>query len=412
MRIRGGLVVGWLVVALATPAVSVGGNPGSAGPRVTAPAAFLMDARTGEIIWERNPDRELPPASTTKVMTAILALESNRPDDLVVASSQACSVVPSKINLRPGQRLSLDDLVYAILLNSANDASVAIAEHLGGSEQEFGARMTERARQLGAHHTRFVNPHGLTAEGHYSTARDLATIFRHALTVPGFRSTISTKSLVIRPKNGTRGIALRTHNRLLGTSPVPVIGKTGYTVAAKKCFVGAGLYGEREIILAFLGSRDLWGDARRLLEFGFGDQLPTKGGAQWASSGSRPSTGRSVAAAKKGKAAVRGRASRVASANKRAAGAGRTRGASAKREPTYAVHVGTFDRVERARRLERALDRRGYDVAVKQVPSGKGKRKRTQYAVHVGSYRDRKQAESVARRMALQADLAPRVIRR
>jgi len=415
MRMRGGVTVGALAVALAIPmaAGARSADPPSAGPRVTARAAFLMDAHSGEVLWERDADRELPPASTTKVMTAILALESNRLDDVVAASGQACSVVPSKINLRPGQQLSLEDLVYAILLNSANDASVAIAEHLGGSEHAFAVRMTERARQLGASRTRFANPHGLTADGHYSTVRDLATIFRHALEVPGFRRIISTRSLVVDAKNSARRIALRSHNRLLDTSPIPVIGKTGYTVPAKKCFVGAGSYGQREVIVAVLGSQDLWGDTRRLLDFAFGDQLPTRGMPRWADSGARDSRLASVAAAERNSAkrrqvaAVRERQfGQVKSAHKVAKSAQSGRG------PIYAIHVGTFDRADRARRLERALDRRGYAAAVDQTLRGKGKSKRTQYAVHVGSYRDREEAESVARSMASEADLAPRVVRR
>jgi len=405
-------MVGWLVVALAGPMVTFARSTDQlpAEPRVTAKAAFLMDAHTGEVLWERDPDRELPPASTTKVMTAILALESNRLEDLVAASGEACSVVPSKINLQPGQRLSLEDLVYAILLNSANDASIAIAEHLGGSERAFAVRMTERARQLGANHTRFVNPHGLTAEGHYSTARDLATIFRHALNLPRFRGIISTRSLVVDVKNSARRIALRSHNRLLNTSPVPVIGKTGYTIPAKKCFVGAGSYGQREIVVAVIGSQDLWGDTRRLLEFGFGDELPARGTSQWAGSSSLGSRAASVAKAK-GRSAQRRRVAAIS--DREPARVGSTgQPARSGRGPTYAIHVGTFDRVDRARRLERALDRRGYAAAVAQTLRGKGKSKRTQYAVHVGSYHDREQAESIARRMASQADLAPRVVRR
>jgi D-alanyl-D-alanine carboxypeptidase (penicillin-binding protein 5/6) len=236
-------------------------------PYVTATAALLVDGSTGAVLWERNPDLALPPASTTKVMTAILALESGTQHRVFAASPEACAVAPRKLNLKPGQRLSLEGLTYAILLNSANDASVVIAEGLAGSVPVFADRMTARAHELGAQHTRFANPHGLTAEGHYSTVRDLATIFRHALAMPRFREIVGTKTVAIGIENSNQRIVLRSHNRLLDAYRIPVVGKTGYTVPAKRCFVGAGTFDGHEIIIAVLGSSDLWGDTTRLLEF-------------------------------------------------------------------------------------------------------------------------------------------------
>src|SRR5262245_54321746 len=133
----------WVVVVVAawfTPLSVSAGTMDS--PRVTARSAIVVDAHTGSVLWSQDPDERLPPASTTKVMTAILALESGRLRDAVEASPEACMAAPSKVNLRPGQRLILEDLVYAILLNSANDASIAIAEHLAPSVSAFGERMT------------------------------------------------------------------------------------------------------------------------------------------------------------------------------------------------------------------------------------------------------------------------------
>lgn len=356
-------------------------------PRVTAKSAIIVDAHTGSVLWSQDPDEQLPPASTTKVMTAILALESGHLRDAVEASPEACMVAPSKVNLRPGQKLLLEDLVYAILLNSANDASIAIAEHLAPSITAFGERMTTRAHVLGATRSHFVNPHGLTEEGHYSTARDLATIFRFALAVPKFREIIGTKAVVVGVENSTRRIALHSHNRLLENYRIPVIGKTGYTVAAKKCFVGAGNYGGREIIVALMGSRDLWGDARRLLEFGFGDDMPPD--VQHRSK-RQQAVNRTPAA---------GRASSVATAK-------------AERSPQYAIHVGTFDRKDRAERLGRALGRRGFDVAIDRLADGHGRSRRVRYRVQVGPYQNRGQAESAARTMAAQVDLPTRVVQR
>lgn len=377
----------WGVVVVAVLSMPLGASAGvTETPRVTAKAAIVVDAHTGSVLWSQDPDDQLPPASTTKVMTAILALQSGRLSDRVEASPEACMVAPSKVNLRPGQRLVLQDLVYAILLNSANDASIAIAEHLASTVDAFGERMTARAHLLGATRTHFVNPHGLTQDGHYSTVRDLATIFRYALAVPKFREILGTKAVVVGVENSTRRIALRSHNRLLENYRIPVIGKTGYTIAAKKCFVGAGSYAGREIIVALMGSRDLWGDARRLLEFGFGDDMPPdvdlRSKRQQAIIRNRGAVRPSVATAKAGRA------------------------------PQYAIHVGVFEQKDRAERLRRALGRRGFDVAIDRLADGRGRSRRVRYRVQVGPYSNRGQAESAARSMAAQVDLPTRVVQR
>jgi serine-type D-Ala-D-Ala carboxypeptidase (penicillin-binding protein 5/6) len=388
---------GWVVV-VAVAAWSFAANIVSAGsmepPRVTAKSAIVVDAHTGSVLWSQDPDERLPPASTTKVMTAILALQSGRLRDRVEASPEACMVAPSKVNLRPGQRLLLEDLVYAILLNSANDASIAIAEHLASSVSAFGERMTARAHLLGATRTNFVNPHGLTQDGHYSTSRDLATIFRYALAVPKFREVLSTKAVVVGVENSSRRIALRSHNRLLDSYRIPVIGKTGYTIAAKKCYVGAGSYGGREIIVAVMGSRDLWGDTRRLLEFGFDGDLPPE---------VNPRIKRQQVI---NRAPVMKRTpeKRVARSSRGAA--------RPQRGPQYAIHVGTFDQKARAERLQRALGRRGFDVAIDRLADGRGRAKRVRYRVQVGPYANRGQAESAAKTMAAQVDLPTRVVPR
>lgn len=244
-------------------------------PALTATAAILLDSDTNEVLYARNPDLPLPPASTTKIVTSYLALSSGRLDETVRVSRYATTMQPSKIWLKPGWELSVRDLTYAVLLNSANDASVVLAEGLGGSVPHFARMMTETAHQLGATRSRFVNPSGLPAEGHYSTARDLTTLLQHALQVPGFRAALSTPTTVIQPRSGSkRRIQLRSHNRMLANRDIRVIGKTGYTKKAKRCFVGAASNGERELLLAVLGSNDLWGDLRRLVDHGFRGSAP------------------------------------------------------------------------------------------------------------------------------------------
>jgi D-alanyl-D-alanine carboxypeptidase (penicillin-binding protein 5/6) len=240
-------------------------------PRVTARAALVMDADTGAVLWERNGDVPLPPASTTKILTTVLALESGRLDDAFPVSAHAQAQAPSKIDLRAGQRVRLMDLVYALMLKSANDAAVVVAEGLGGSVDGFADAMNRRARELGATQTRFRNPHGLPNAEHVSSARDLAHILRHALSVPGFRgvaATPSTEVPVIQASSATRLIPVRSHNRLLSGYPVPVVGKTGYTRAAGRCYAAAATLDGRETIIVLLGSSNLWGDARKLIAYG------------------------------------------------------------------------------------------------------------------------------------------------
>jgi D-alanyl-D-alanine carboxypeptidase len=175
---------------------------------------------------------------------------------------------PTKIWLKPGWVMNVEDLLYAVLLNSANDASVVVAEGVGGTVPNFARMMTETANELGATRSRFVNPSGLPGRGHYSTVRDLATIMHHALRTEPLREILSTESQVITPHPGSkRRITLRSHNRLLKGKKFRVLGKTGWTRAAKRCFVGAASDGNREIIVAMLGSNDLWGDLERLLDY-------------------------------------------------------------------------------------------------------------------------------------------------
>jgi D-alanyl-D-alanine carboxypeptidase (penicillin-binding protein 5/6) len=259
-------------VLLGLMAAAAGSVASAEEPRVTARAAIIVDAGTGEVLWERNADWQLPPASTTKVMTAILAIESRRLDDMVTVSPDVAYIPPSKIGLRGGDRMALGDLLYAVLLNSANDAAAVVADSLAGSENEFAIKMNAKARAIGARNTHFVNPHGLTAEGHVSTARDLSTIFRYGLKLPTMREILETPRIKV-PIESRRvnAVSLHSHNRLLTGYAHRVIGKTGYTRPAGRCFVGAASEGGREIVIALLGSSDLWGDARRLFAHAFGE---------------------------------------------------------------------------------------------------------------------------------------------
>ena len=235
-----------------------------------------MDAATGKILYQKEADLRLPPASTTKVATALVALESGKSlSQTLTVSKEATRVPASKLYLRPGQAITVEELLYGIMLASANDASVVLAEGIGGSVERFSELMTKKAHQIGATNTNFSNPHGLTAPDHYSTARDLAIIFRYAMKNASFREIVQTKfssvsaTTMVKKKMVPRRISVRNHNRLLWGYDGALGGKTGYTNAAQKCFVGAVQRNGATLIIAILGARDQWGDTKRLLEYGF-----------------------------------------------------------------------------------------------------------------------------------------------
>jgi D-alanyl-D-alanine carboxypeptidase len=258
----------------------------------------------------------------------------------------------------------LRDLVYAVLLNSANDASVVIAEGLSGSVEAFAGRMNAHAMAVGATQTNFVNPNGLPADNHYSTARDLAKIFDHALNNREFRRIVETRNIAITPASGSRrSITLHSKNRLLSGYHIRVVGKTGWTRAARKCFVGAGKVGNREVLIAVLGSDDLWGDIRKLLEFGFDEAAaPT---ARWQTARSTTSSPPQV-------------------------GAGDSADAS-----RFYVRLATFRSVTSANRLTRAVKRDGFPARVYRIRLN-GRR---YYRVSVGSYTTRSRAAHAARQI-------------
>ncbi len=362
------IIVGSLLIFGSTAAVFAA--PTGSGPVVTAKAAILIDRQTGEALWERNPDLPLPPASTTKIVTSLLALESGRLDESLRVTPEAAQAPPSKIGLRPGWKMRVRDLTYALLLNSANDASVVIAQGLGGSVSGFAERMNAEARQLGARNTHFVNPNGLPAANHYSTARDLATIFGHAIENPLFSAVVHTKTATVWPSEGsTHRIALRNHNRLLGNYRIEVVGKTGWTIAAKKCFVGAARADGREMTFAVLGSRDLWGDLKRLLEFGFGSaphQAPALPEVETAALAEDNAAGDSDSAPEI-----------VQPARK------------------YSVRLATFQRLRGATNLKKKVSRGGYPARVERVSQGG----RHLYCVSIGTYSNRHEAQRVATRL-------------
>jgi D-alanyl-D-alanine carboxypeptidase (penicillin-binding protein 5/6) len=232
-------------------------------------SAIVLDTRTGAALFERQPDRHMYPASTTKVLTAIVAIENGDLDDIVTIQQSDTQVQPSIIGLRPGERIGLRDLVYGLMLRSGNDAALAIARHVGGTRARFYEMMNEKARDIGCTDSHFTNPHGLPDRNHYTTARDLGRIMVHAMKNPDFRAVTSTQRHVVKSPMRTR--VMINKNRLLRTYPGTTGGKPGYTRAAQQTLVAAAKRRDRELVVVCLHSagRALWSDATHLFDFGF-----------------------------------------------------------------------------------------------------------------------------------------------
>ncbi len=240
-------------------------------PQVTADAAVLMDATTGRVFYAKNLHKQRSPASLTKIMTALLALEYGNLDDVVTVSSRAASVFEgSVIDLHPGDKITLRNLVKAALIMSANDSTVAIAEHIGGSEQRFIQMMNAKAALLGAFHTRYANTNGYTHPNHYSTAYDLALITRYALKNPQFRKFVSTRDDVVEWYGQPRKETVHNTNRLLHGGYPGVDGvKTGSTASAGNCLIASARRGGRRLITVVLHSQNRYLDTIKLLDYGF-----------------------------------------------------------------------------------------------------------------------------------------------
>lgn len=234
-------------------------------------AAVVMDATTKQVLYAKNPELKLKPASTTKLMTALISVERSKLNDIVTISRKAVNVAPTKMGFKIGDKVTIEELLYAALMKSANDAAVALAEAVAGSEKNFVKLMNQRARALGLKDTKFVNPHGLPGRGQYITAYDLATIMGHAIKNPVIREILGTRVRKVSTEKG-RSMFIKSTNKLLWFDEEVLGGKTGYTRLALHCFTGVSDREEESIIIALLGTpkRDLlWKEAETLLDFGY-----------------------------------------------------------------------------------------------------------------------------------------------
>ena len=243
-------------------------------PEVKALGAVLMEAESGRVLWEKNAEAPLPNASTTKIMTCLIALESGMLDDTVTVSPNAASKPETRMGLSAGEKIKLRDLLYPMMLESANDAAVAVAEHIAGSEEEFCDMMDERALEIGATDTDFETANGLDRDGHHSTAMDMALITAYALENEDFREIISAPLATVKSDRRTYTVANK--DRLLKEYDGAIGVKTGFTGLAGQCFVGAAKRDGMTLISVVLGSgwgspgkERKWIDTKNLLNYGF-----------------------------------------------------------------------------------------------------------------------------------------------
>ncbi|TCM98747.1 D-alanyl-D-alanine carboxypeptidase (penicillin-binding protein 5/6) [Paenibacillus sp. BK033] len=233
-------------------------------------AAILIDAKSGAVLFAKNETERLYPASITKIVTGIIALEQSDPSDIVTVSKTARGEDGTRIYLAEGEQKPMLDLIEGMLINSGNDAATAIAEHIDGTKEQFAVRMNEFVRKLGLWDTNFVNPSGLPDDNQYTTARDMAKIAQYAMQNEQFRQVVATKS---RPWVGQEWVSkLENHNKLLGSYDGAIGVKNGFTQAAGYTLVSAAQRGDMELIGVILkGATDsgVYKDMTQLLDYGF-----------------------------------------------------------------------------------------------------------------------------------------------
>ncbi len=232
-------------------------------------AASYLIAVDGKTVWARRPDVRLPPASLTKVMTALLAIERGRLDEVVTISRAAAAETGTRLGLASGNRMRAADLLAATLLGSANDAARALAEHVAGSERLFVERMNARAGALGMRDTHFANATGHDQEGHHSTARDLALLAEAALKDASFSELVAVVRMTVRTVDGKRAFTLENKNEMVGRYRGVVGVKTGYTPAAGPCLIALAERGRTRVLLVMLNAPNRWWDGVAMLDGAF-----------------------------------------------------------------------------------------------------------------------------------------------
>lgn len=237
-----------------------------AAPETVADAHAVADVQTGRILASKNGDTPMEMASTTKIMTALLAVESGKLDEVVTIPPEASGVEGSSIYLEPGEQFTLRSLTYGLMLRSGNDAAEAIAIHLAGSVEQFSGMMNEKARALGCNNTNFTNPHGLHSENHYTTANDLAVITAYAMRNADFREIVGTKYTEVDPSGEGKHRVFQNKNKLLWNFDGATGVKTGYTKDSGKCLVGSAERNGTHVVAVVLNCSKMWDDTMALMD--------------------------------------------------------------------------------------------------------------------------------------------------
>lgn len=238
-------------------------------PAISAEGAVLIDVESGRILFEINSDKQMRIASLTKIMTSIVAIESGDLNDIVTTSDRAFGVEGSSIYLKKGEKLSLENMIYGLMLRSGNDAAVAIAEHVGGSLEGFVYLMNEKAMYLGLENTHFMNPHGLDHDEHYSTPEDMAKLTAYALQNPKFQEIVSTKVRTAPLEGEKWDRKWLNKNKLLYRYQYADGVKTGYTKISKRCLASSATKNGHQLAIITLNAPDDWNDHIKLFEYGF-----------------------------------------------------------------------------------------------------------------------------------------------
>lgn len=270
MRIKTSIYVCLIFTMLFSPIALAADKP----PEITAKSAIIIEAMTGKVLYAKNAEERRYPASTTKIMTLIVALEHGKTDDIITTSANAASTEGSSLWLSQGEQLTMLDMLYGIMLISGNDATVAVAEHISGSVENFAKLMTEKAHAIGAISTNFTNTNGLPDPNHYSTAHDLARIAAYGYKNPLFDEIVSTKNKVVPWAGKDHGRDLYNENRMLWLYEGGNGVKTGYTEVAGRCLVSGAKRDNIQLIAVVLDSDHMWDDSIALLDYGFKQLKP------------------------------------------------------------------------------------------------------------------------------------------
>jgi len=233
--------------------------------------AILVDFQTSKILFEQDADKRWSPASITKIMTAVVALENGNLSDNIRFTKKATEISGSKIGIKEGIRVQLYPLIEAMLIKSGNDAAIAIAEHIGGSEQGFVKMMNSKAKTIGMLNTNFANPTGLPDDNNYSTVRDIAKLAVYAMGREDFKTIVSKSKLEFTSPDGSEDTTLYSTNKLLGRHPLVDGIKTGFTNKSKFCLASSAAFRDYRLIAVVLGAeRDgVWLETAKLLDYGF-----------------------------------------------------------------------------------------------------------------------------------------------